>query len=412
MIYDLIIIGGGIAGLNILYELYKKQSKIKILLIEKNNYLGGRIKTFRINVNNYDYKWEEGAGRFNDNHKLLINLLHDLHLQEYIIKINSESIFIPSSNKINPLFLNKNPFEFINLVLQHLEKQDQNITKQFTFKEYALHFNILTQDEFNFVLDSYGYYSELIEMNAYNAYILFKKGINNNLQYYGLSCGLDQIIEEIKKKIIILDINIKMETEINDIVYEGNIFKIESTNKKLYYGKKIILAIPKYYLKKLKILNDIKPLLNSVTCKPLCKIYYIFKKEDIWFQNIKKVTTNNYLRFIIPIDKENGLIMISYTDNIYAEYWKNKKFEFNKIKKLIKKTFNININEPIYNKKSYWNCGVGYWKKNYNSNIISKQILQPLHIPLFICGENYSEIQGWIEGALLTSNQIISKLFP
>jgi protoporphyrinogen oxidase len=410
MIYDIIIVGGGIAGLNILYELYKKQSRCKILLIEKNNYLGGRIKTFRINLNDHNYVFEEGAGRFNNNHELLIKLINELDLQKYIIKINSESEFKPSSNKISKIFIGKNPYDFINLVLQHLENQDKDISKQFTFQEYALNFNILTNEEFNFVLGSYGYYSELVNMNAYNAYILFKKGINNTLQYYGLSCGLDKIIEEIKNKIINLDIQIKMETEIQNIEFQNEIFKIESNNKQLYYGKKIILAIPRYYLKKLNILHDIKPLLNSITCKPLCRIFYIFNKDDIWFKNIKKVTTNNYLRYIIPIDKENGLIMISYTDNIYAEYWKNKKFEFYKIKKLIYKTFNIDINEPIFKKKSYWNCGIGYWKKNYDSNIISKQILKPLNIPLYICGENYSENQGWIEGALITSMQIIDMI--
>jgi hypothetical protein len=409
MIYDLIIIGGGIAGLNILYELYKNQSKLNILLIEKNNYLGGRIKTFRINLNNHDYQFEEGAGKFNDNHKLLINLIHELNLQEYIIKINSDSLFIPSSNKINPNFLNKNPFDFIDIVLQHLEKQEPNISRQYTFQEYVLKFNILTLDEFKYVLDSYGYYSELVNMNAFDAYTLFKKGINNKLQYYGLSCGLDKIIENIMNKIIELKVKIKMETEINDIEYINDIFKIESKNK-IYYGKKIVLAIPKYYLKKLKILNEIKPLLDAITCKPLCRIYYIFDKQDIWFQNIKKITTNNYLRYIIPIDKENGLIMISYTDNIYAKYWKNKKKEFTKIKKLIKKTFGVIINKPLFDKKSYWNCGVGYWKKNYDSKIISNKILHPLNIPLYICGENYSENQGWIEGALITSNQISSFL--
>ena len=39
MDYDIVIVGGGIAGLNLCYQIIKKTDKLKILLIEKNNYL-------------------------------------------------------------------------------------------------------------------------------------------------------------------------------------------------------------------------------------------------------------------------------------------------------------------------------------------------------------------------------------
>ena len=158
----------------------------------------------------------------------------------------------------------------------------------------------------------------------------------------------------------------------------------------------------------LKILKPIKKLLELIVCKPLCRIYAIY--DDIWFNNITKTTTNNELRYIIPINKDTGLIMISYTDNIFAEYWKNKNSILPIIKKNIKKTFDKDIKDPIFIKKCYWDCGVGYWKKNVDSKIISKIIEKPFNIPLFICGENYSITQGWIEGALISSNNIYKLL--
>ena len=43
--YEIIIIGGGISGINSYLELVKRGvSKDKIILLEKNNYFGGRIK--------------------------------------------------------------------------------------------------------------------------------------------------------------------------------------------------------------------------------------------------------------------------------------------------------------------------------------------------------------------------------
>ena len=62
-----IVIGGGIAGMNIAEKLQQK-TKDPVLLFEKNNYIGGRVKS--IHAKNSIY--ESGAGRFNNNHKQLI----------------------------------------------------------------------------------------------------------------------------------------------------------------------------------------------------------------------------------------------------------------------------------------------------------------------------------------------------
>jgi monoamine oxidase len=59
----------------------------------------------------------------------------------------------------------------------------------------------------------------------------------------------------------------------------------------------------------------------------------------------------------------------------------------------------------------YWELGTGFWLKDKDSTILSKKILKPYNnIPLYICGENYSESQGWMEGALETSEKIIMHL--
>jgi hypothetical protein len=34
---------------------------------------------------------------------------------------------------------------------------------------------------------------------------------------------------------------------------------------------------------------------------------------------------------------------------------------------------------------------------------------QPLNIPLYICGEAYSDAQGWVEGALQTADLVLAK---
>ena len=68
MIYDIVIIGSGISGLNLCDKLNKKE---KILLLEKDNNIGGRIQTIKKNGMMY----EAGSARYNNYHNKLINII-------------------------------------------------------------------------------------------------------------------------------------------------------------------------------------------------------------------------------------------------------------------------------------------------------------------------------------------------
>lgn len=51
-----------------------------------------------------------------------------------------------------------------------------------------------------------------------------------------------------------------------------------------------------------------------------------------------------------------------------------------------------------------WNIGVKSWE-------VKERIVQPLEDrPLYICGEAYSDAQGWVEGALQTADLMLAKL--
>lgn len=53
-----------------------------------------------------------------------------------------------------------------------------------------------------------------------------------------------------------------------------------------------------------------------------------------------------------------------------------------------------------------WNIGVRSWE-------VKERIIQPhadAHIPLYICGEAYSDAQGWVEGALQTADMLLGRL--
>ena len=164
---------------------------------------------------------------------------------------------------------------------------------------------------------------------------------------------------------------------------------------------------------KLPIFQVVRPILDAIGIKELCRIYAIFHKKDIWFEHIPKTTTNNNNRYIIPINKEKGVIMIAYADSKYAKQWKENetrpKTFLKELTENIHKTFGFIIHDPKYLKAFYWETGTAFWKPSYDSTVLYKQMLQPIHtMPLYVCGENFSQTQGWMEGALESSLDVIS----
>ena len=88
---------------------------------------------------------------------------------------------------------------------------------------------------------------------------------------------------------------------------------------------------------------------------------------------------------------------------------KTKKEVKDAIVKNVKLTFKKEINAPekvwVFN----WDCGVGYWNKGIDSNKVANQITTPCK-NLYICGENYSLTQSWVEGSLESCNRCLKHL--
>ena len=208
--YDIIIIGGGIAGLYTQYKLLQKKHGIKILLIEKNNRMGGRIYTYKTNIKGKNYSMEAGAGRFNDNHKLLIKLITDLGFHKKIIKIGSKVNLIITKKKWKDNEISKHsPYDYLDFIVQKF-KLKKNM-KYVTFKNW-LEQNI--DNEITAYLRDFYPYKDVFKLNTYDALKLYKKDLNNNGNFYVLGGGLTQIINKLKQEIILLGGKIRLNTEL------------------------------------------------------------------------------------------------------------------------------------------------------------------------------------------------------
>lgn len=409
--YDEIIVGGGIAGLYYGYELSKKEPHKKVMILEKEEIWGGRVQTHSFKFQKKKYQIEAGAGRFNQNHKLLIQLIQELGFEKQIIPIPSKTTFHPTY----PL-QHFDANQIMNRVRTYSLKDRSTDQDEMTYLQYAK--KILTPHEIKFLKDSFGYTSELTQTNARYAIHLFYLDFRPNIQFYVLQKGFSQMIMKLTEYLKKRGYKMSLKSELKDIEYDGLFYTLDiHINGKIekYKTKRLILALPKPALMKIKILRSLD--LQSIECIPLLRYYAIYPKEEdgkVWFDDLGKTTTNHGIRYIIPVNKETGMIMVSYTDGFFAKKMQKrmeKKEDEEYIQKGLETLFPTKkISKPILTKKYYWPCGEGLWKKHTDYNKISQEMLQPfLDQSLFIIGENYSLHQGWMEGALSTALAILSK---
>ena len=434
--YDLVIIGGGLAGLNTLYKLSKTFSHLKILLLESGERYGGRIYSYKETIDGETYIMELGAGRLGHHQPLINDLINELGLKPKIVDIPNTKTYIEiaKNGKVHDkthfkdYIMNKVTKFFFSPLITKLGKS--MLQKYYLCELIEKYVSVSFSQKLASVFE---YSSDLNEFNAYDAIEYFKHDYNSETKFFTLNGGLEQIIEHlliaIKKTKSYKSKNIKLLnlSNVENITNKNtnNLFKIEVTNyktAKIYYiySKNVVCAVPKKTLEKLELFKPILRDLNSINSINLLRIYEIYNKTNgqTWFKNIEKTITNSQVQFVIPINSNNGLIMSSYSDCANANYWNlllaKKGLAFVKAKLNIKlnqifSIYNISVPQSKYIKMYFWDAGVACWKKNVDSDYVSSKLLNP-YPNVFIIGENYSKYQAWCEGALMTSENCITKL--
>ena len=441
-VYDLVIIGGGIAGLYTLYKLSSKYAHLKILLLESGQRYGGRIYSYKETIDKQEYVMDLGAGRLGYHHKLITSLINELGLKPKIIPIPNTKTYIEvaANNKVSnktstkDYIMDKLTKFFFSPLVSKLGKSTKQsyYLYEFLTKYVSASFSRKVEDVFE-------YSSDLNELNAYDAIEYFKYDYNKTSDFFTLNGGLEQIIERlllaIKKTRAYKLHNVRLQnlSNVENITYKKNDasdlfeisvanYNIQGSSPDILYSKYVICAIPKKSLTKLTIFKPLLSELNSINSINLLRIYEIYDKEhdsgSVWFKNVEKTITNTNVQFVIPINPDNGLIMSSYSDCANARYWNNllvsKGLDYVKVKlheklNLLFSIYNIKVPLSKYIKMYFWDAGVACWKKGVDSDYLSVKLLNP-YSRVFIIGENYSKYQAWCEGALMTSESCIAKL--
>ena len=419
--YNVVIVGGGICGLNLACLL--KQKKIKnVCLLEKSNRLGGLIKTNYVNLEinkgeKRKVKYEAGGAVVFEYQKNMKDLIEKYNMQTMILPIDKKGHHYKNyydGKERKKVLSTETTDKFLKLlkkVFDYIEKKGEDYCRKMTLEQICL--EVVSYDDTRFMEFCYGYASEFRIANA----VVAKKNIENEMfntkEMYifkeGYSKLLEKMYDEIKD-----NYEIKTKTEVINFTDDNGIIKLQLKSGNTIETKKVVFCIPKEGLLKLcdSFSEKEQELFNSVNSSSLTRIftkYNIDKKDNIWMKKLNFSTVANPIRQIIPIKqvlgKNIGLFQISYSDSNHADYWGRLNLDNTKkvLKNLLEETFhNKKIDNPEWIKKIYWKNAIHFWKPNVNEKSLYKKIMK-LRPNILIGGESFSLNQGWCEGAVQTS---------
>ena len=404
MFYDIIIVGAGIAGLRVGIETLKAHPEKTCCILEKYGYTGGRIVTFKKGR----LQWEGGAGRIATSHKKTMGLLKNYGI--HYVPIDNESDYVASSS--HAYF--RNTFSDLQDVYFEPLKRLPSLTLRTHTLKQLLDKTVGTVLTKHFC-SQFPYHAEIHTLRADSALASFEAEMGSNQEFVVCPTGLSSLMKAMEKEFLRLGGVLTHHRTVHAIRRVDPFLLITCKDEKEvvqpFYANKVVLALDQRSLQYIQGINHL-PVLRKLRMIPLLRIYAVFPitKGRSWFSDLKKVVTDDALRYILPIRPDKGIIMISYSEGADAAYWSN----YNdatvvpKLMEHIRRLFpDLTIPDPTFVKMHNWHTGCTYWLPgDYSVEEESRKSLNPLK-GVYLCNESFAVKQCWVESALEQADRVL-----
>ena len=270
-IHDVIIVGAGIAGLHCARRLLEETPHLKVLMLEKYNYVGGRVTTYHPKEFP-GLHWENGAGRIHVNHHMVMKYLHKYKLT-----------FVPISDEIWVQRQDNGPLERSNFAdtlihyLSPLHCLPTNILETHTLERLLKKTigNHSTRD----LLAEFPYRAEVNTLRADEAIDRMLSTDDVVASDFGVCAeGLDVLIEGMVDDVVNSGATILLGHSVEHIAKSDGLNYVEAIfkgKKRTFMTRKIILAL---HVNAMKHIPEVAswPLLKQLVMRPLLRLYAIF----------------------------------------------------------------------------------------------------------------------------------------
>jgi hypothetical protein len=368
MHYDYIILGGGIAGLYSALRLEAKFPTIKILILEKNAYLGGRtrMETFH----SHKVVTGAGVGRFPKD-KLL----------QKLVEASTGDPVQPVKTLVSYQF--QDPCYTLKFI-ESLKKQTTWIRQHrstHNFKKFFLRF--FSEKEYHKFCESNGFtdfeHADIVDT-------LYDYGFEDNVPgNHIFPIDWNRLVKHLRKQ---LDkTTVRLDSEVvsyERLAYQGG-FKVLTSKKKQYTGKHLIFAgfVDKYPFPEVRA---------QIGYNRFLRMYSYSRGENDHLHQGGMTYYDNTLQKSIYISPT--IRTLSYSDNDKADAVM--RLPLPRLKEMAGYEFDDVV-------KFYWEHGTHYYKPLSTTWKDRDEFIRYAQNPeagIYLVGECISKNQGWTEGAL------------
>lgn len=420
-----IIVGGGISGLYLAYQLLKKYPNQNVEVIEGSGRLGGRIYTQHHGL------FEMGAKRISEKHHKTVELLKELGLGSRLDFKNKkqakESYYVHGKHcdAVKACFGRD-----LYKVLKTLYETNKSPTMYRKSTQDWLLQHGMSEDTLSQIKIIYGFTAEFQKSNAAEGIPYILSLLNPKIKFTECQGGLSQITALLAKKLYQNShFSVKLDTYIDQAHHlkDGiSRFQVSSDGNTVAEGHRLVFALPPHAIKGIKMTgfpdwNKKAQRFQQKTPTRLLRVYGEFHKKNL-FRDCPSVMTDLLLTSVEPIENGNSkhsYAMITYCDEEKAaevvhlldngRYQKLARKWLKQIYPQLKSrlTSDTKLDTFYYD----WDPAGYYTRPGVSHQKLNKGLRIPYGnnhaLPFFVVGDTYSSLPIWIEGSLASVGHIV-----